>query len=322
MSTNILNYFCYTRSAPTSPVPEHDGSANDRACRVPAARAARFGAPAPKTPKPRRSFLALRRSGWNPTNRGSAIPADEWLQARIALSIEIFCRTPPLGSSPRRLRLEGLANCVIRGNRALGCFPASPQPPWMRANDRHPFVDAEDVHGGPDSPRDPLIDRLRQLGPLHCRGAEGYLSNKNSILSASAACSHSSTGSERTSGRETGCNQIGEEPESKPRAVCEASCRSSPRLQPPRVAKSSGALFSPASSGAPPPDSRRWRTGAIPARMEPGVHLDPSRCELQPYHGSETAAPCAANGPARRPTKRGDGESSHADWPFTWGTKG
>ena len=86
------------------------------------------------------------------------------------------------------------------------------QSSWRRANDRHPFVDAEDVHGGPDSPRDPLIDRLRQLGPLHCRGTGGYLSNKISILSASAACSHSSTGSERTSGRETGCNEIDEEP--------------------------------------------------------------------------------------------------------------
>ena len=48
----------------------------------------------------------------------------------------------------------------------------------MRSNDRHPFDDAEDVHGGPDSPRAPLIDRLRQPGPLHRRGTEGYRSNK------------------------------------------------------------------------------------------------------------------------------------------------
>jgi hypothetical protein len=61
--------------------------------------------------------------------------------------------------------LEGFANCVIKG-----------EPGHSVASVRHPaFVDAEkDRHpihrcGGcarrPDSPRDPLIDRLRQFGP-------------------------------------------------------------------------------------------------------------------------------------------------------------
>ncbi|HYH82640.1 MAG TPA: hypothetical protein VEX86_22805, partial [Longimicrobium sp.] len=52
---------------------------------------------------------ALRRLGCNPNARtfgagsddcGSARLVDEWLQARNALSIEIFCRTPTWGAHP------------------------------------------------------------------------------------------------------------------------------------------------------------------------------------------------------------------------------
>ena len=76
----------------------------------------------------------------------SAGLVDEWLQARNELSIEIFLQHTRFERSPRLSAPEGFGNCVIRGNRAH----RSPvrRPAFVdRPNDRHPAIDAEDVHG-------------------------------------------------------------------------------------------------------------------------------------------------------------------------------
>jgi len=80
---------------------------------------------------------------------------DEWLQARNALSIEIFCRTPFIRHPPPSAAPEGFANCVIRGTRATRKPSCVTRPSWMRRNHRHPTLDAEEVHG----------DQVRAVAP-------------------------------------------------------------------------------------------------------------------------------------------------------------
>ena len=76
----------------------------------------------------------------------SAGLVDEWLQARNALSIEIFLQHTPFGRSPvfcaRRLR-------QLRHQGGIEPTAASVRRPAFvdRPNDRHPAIDAEDVHG-------------------------------------------------------------------------------------------------------------------------------------------------------------------------------
>jgi hypothetical protein len=60
--------------------------------------------------------------GLQPDNRGRALLFDEWLQARNALSIEIFLQDTPWGLTPSSAP-EGLANCVIGGKSSTPLLP-------------------------------------------------------------------------------------------------------------------------------------------------------------------------------------------------------
>src|SRR5215213_6120816 len=102
---------------------------------------------------------------------------DEWLQVRNALSIEIFLLDTLWGSSPRLLRPKASPTASSGGNEHSA---ASVRHPAVvdAGDDRHPSIGAEDMHSGRTRLVSPLIDRLRQPGPLHCRGSEGGLSKK------------------------------------------------------------------------------------------------------------------------------------------------
>ena len=78
----------------------------------------------------------------------SAGLVDEWLQARNELSIEIFLQHTRFGRSPRLLRLKASATASSGGIEPTA---ASVRRPAFvdRPNDRHPAIDAEDVHGDP-----------------------------------------------------------------------------------------------------------------------------------------------------------------------------
>ncbi|MFL5511406.1 MAG: hypothetical protein ACJ8CN_03075 [Gemmatimonadales bacterium] len=99
-----------------------------------------------------------------PGDCGSARLVDEWLQARNALSIEIFLQDTLSGSSPRFLRLKASATASLGG---IEHSAASVRHPALvdAGEHRHPSVDAEDVRGGQTRLVAPLIDRLRQPGP-------------------------------------------------------------------------------------------------------------------------------------------------------------
>jgi hypothetical protein len=101
--------------------------------------------------------------------------------------------TPP--SAP-----EGFVNCVIRGNRALPFLRASLQPSWVQrmiviqSSMRRMCTAAGLASSSPDRSVDTAEPSAIAAGS---RG----LSQKISILSASATCSHSSTASVRANRR-------------------------------------------------------------------------------------------------------------------------
>ena len=72
--------------------------------------------------------------------------ADEWLQARNALSIKNFCEDTLFRRSPRLLRLKASSTASSGGiEPSLSFLRLSSL--RGRAKDRHPVIDAEDVHG-------------------------------------------------------------------------------------------------------------------------------------------------------------------------------
>jgi hypothetical protein len=129
----------------------------------------------------------------------SAGLVDEWLQVRNELSIEIFCGTPPFRRSPGLPRLNASSTASSGDTGAFRGVLASLRFRGCGAPHRRPTLDAEEVHGRQARLIAPLIEPLRQPSLSRLPKARGGLSEKISILSASATCSHSSTGSVRAS---------------------------------------------------------------------------------------------------------------------------
>ena len=83
---------------------------------------------------------------WVPTIASAPDSSTSGLQARNELSIEILLQHTRFGRSPRLLRLK--ASATASSGEIEPTAASVRRPAFVdRPNDRHPAIDAEDVHG-------------------------------------------------------------------------------------------------------------------------------------------------------------------------------